>query len=488
MAHKTYSRREFIKMSSAVLGAGLLSACGGGGSSSIITTPGTTPGDGNNTGGGTAPPTGQIRIKPQNRALVYIMLSGGNDSFNMLIPNSAAAYTSYQRTRSNLAIPQARLLPLQGFTDSKAQSFALHPAMPKTQQLFNNKQLAFIANCGPLIEPVTKQAYMNNTANLPIGLMSHADQIRHWQTGNAGERVKHGWFGRYADVLQANKADTQLPMNISLSGSNIMQNGQKTFSYAIDKQGSSGLIVKEKDSRFSAEQQALNAALLTGFNTVLNRNYNNAFQQTYTAMTRHAQAYHEAFKSALAQVQVDTTFASSELSQQLKMAARSIAASSRMGMPQQTFFIEYLGWDHHDELLNNHQKMLGVLDNALSEFNTALQELNVADKTVTLVGSDFGRSLTSNGNGTDHGWGGNVMVMGNAVQGGKVFGDYPELTLESDLDVGGGVLIPTTSTDEIFAELSQWFGVEKADLTTLFPNLAKFYNPNSTQLPLGFLA
>ena len=471
----TLSRRNFLKLSGSALGSGMLSACG---SSTNAGTP--------SLGSGIATPGGPLQIKPQNKALVFILLAGGNDSFNMLVPTTAAAYRAYQQSRTNLALDKSDLLALNGFTDAGGTQFGLHPSMTKVQQLFQQKKLSFIANCGPLVKPTSKTDFQNST-DLPIGLMSHADQIRHWQTATPNQRGKYGWFGRYADHLQANKSNEQLAMNISLSGSNTLQNGQDTVAYSIESQGSVGLVVKEKDPTFSPGQQALNNALLGSINTMLDTRYHDPFMQTYVGMMQHAQAYHEQFQKAVGGVQSHTAFSDTSLSKQLNMVARTIAASEALGLPQQTFFIEYLGWDHHDELLNNHSRMLKILSDGLGEFDAALQALKVANKTITFTGSDFGRTLTSNGNGTDHGWGGNIMVMGDAIDGGKVFGEYPSLALNNKRDAGDGVLIPTTSTDEIFAELSMWFGVERTSLNTLFPNLGNFYNTQSQASPLGFI-
>ena len=162
----------------------------------------------------------------------------------------------------------------------------------------------------------------------------------------------------------------------------------------------------------------------------------------------------------------------------------------RLGQQQQTFFLRYIGWDHHDELLVNHERMLGVLSRALGEFQGAVDELGLADKVVTFTGSDFGRTLTSNGNGTDHGWGGNTLVMGNPVAGGKVLGQYPTLNIGSSnpLDIGDGVLIPTTSTDQLYAELSSWFGVDNPSLDKLFPNLKYFVKKADMGSSLGAIA
>lgn len=149
----------------------------------------------------------------------------------------------------------------------------------------------------------------------------------------------------------------------------------------------------------------------------------------------------------------------------------------------------------HDELIDNQRDLLAVVDEALGKFYLALEQLGVTDQVTTFSLSEFSRTLTSNGNGTDHAWGSNVFVMGGAVKGKQIYGQYPSLALSNDnwnsdtnpLDVGGGVFLPTTSTDEYFAELALWYGVPKSDLALLFPNIGYFYNPMSGTSPIGFL-
>lgn len=490
MKQKNITRRQFLHTSGVVMvGAStVLAGCGGGSSKKPEPTPPTPP----------APPTpppppvdNEINITPQNKSLVFIMLDGGNDSFNMLVPTTTAAYNDYKNSRGDLAIGKSSLLPLANFKDSKGKDFGLHPSLPKTKALFEQNKLAFVANIAPIVEPVTKAEFSAGSKPLPVGLMSHSDQFKHWQTSRPSERINDGWFGTFADILQKDKADNAISMNISLAGSNIMQNGKEAREYAVTDKGSVGLNVKRTDK---PQLVALNNVLMGGFDRMLAADYDSAFDTTYIDGIRHAQAQHETFKAAIDKITLSTNFKSSDgkespLAAQLKIVAKSIAAAPTLGLSQQTFFVRYIGWDHHSELLSNHQRMLGVLDDALSAFQLALTELGVADKTLTFTGSDFGRSLTSNGNGTDHGWGGNTLIMGNDVNGGKVYGTYPELTLGSanPLDVGGGVMIPTTATDELYAELAVWFGVEKSDLPKLFPNLGNFYDNNQAQLPLGVI-
>jgi uncharacterized protein (DUF1501 family) len=165
-----------------------------------------------------------------------------------------------------------------------------------------------------------------------------------------------------------------------------------------------------------------------------------------------------------------------------------IALRGQLGLRRQTIFISHGGWDHHGELLDSQAEMLDLLDPALLAFQRALEQLGLQDSVITFSASDFGRTLRSNGNGTDHAWGGNALIMGGPVQGGRIYGSFPDLALESNNDTGyGGRLIPTTSVDQFLAEMLRWFGVPAANMSYVLPNIANFYNVNSSSLPIGFL-
>ena len=185
---------------------------------------------------------------------------------------------------------------------------------------------------------------------------------------------------------------------------------------------------------------------------------------------------------------IATAFSGNRFSQALKQIARVIGARDALGASRQTYFVNVGGWDHHDEVLDNQAAMLPMISKGLAEFRDALVELGVFDDVTTFTTSDFGRTLTSNGRGSDHGWGGHHIVMGGAVNGGTIYGRYPELSMSSPLDVGRGVYAPTTSIDEYFAELATWFGVAASDLDRVLPNVRSFYTPGSPDLPIGFLS
>ncbi len=420
------------------------------------------------------------------KALVCIFQAGGNDSFNMLIPSQGDAYTEYAFTRSNLAIPQDQLRSLQQL-NTGGQSFGVHPALTPVQELFNDGKLSFITNVGTLIKPTTKEDFFEDNIDLPLGLFSHADQIQQWQTSLPHQRSSAtGWGGKVADLIRDMNSNDQVSMNVSLSGTNVFQTGEETIEYAIDAySGSIGIDGYGVED----EWDVFNIMRTKAIDRLIDHEYQDIFKKTYVDVIKRSRDGHKMFTGAIESVGgVATEFSDNYVSQSFAMIARTIAAREALGMKRQIFYVNFGGWDHHDELLNNQFGMFTVMGNALAEFNQALVELNISDCVTTFSISEFGRTLTSNGNGTDHAWGGNVMVMGGSqLNGGQIFGEYPSLALQTSIELGDGVLVPALSTDQYFAELARWFGVSDGELSTIFPNLENFYSIGSNTMPIGFL-
>ena len=415
------------------------------------------------------------------RALVCILLAGGNDSFNMLLPNDADQFAEYASLRSDLALPQSQLLPLAGAT-SEGRNFALHPGMPEVQSLYASGDLAMIANVGTLIEPVDAAA-IESGARIPLGLASHADQIAQWQTALPDTRSAQGWGGRIADLLGNQNAANGISMSISLSGTNLFQAGQDTVEYAIspDGNGAQGIFGYNDGSDFEEFRR------LT-IDGMLDVTHSNLLRREYAERLRRSITSQSVFTAALEQSNVALPeFSANPFSRALRQIARTIAARNELGACRQTFFVLAGGWDHHDDVIDNQARMLPIISRGLSEFRDALTAINVFDKVTTFTSSDFARTLTSNGKGSDHGWGGHHMVMGGAVNGGQIYGDYPLLSANSPLDVGRGVYVPTLSIDSYFAELALWLGVSATELDRVLPNVGRFYSPGSSSPPLGFL-
>ena len=417
------------------------------------------------------------------KALVCIFQSGGNDSFNMLMPLVQSEYDNYATTRSNLAIPRQEILPLQ-VANQPGREFGVHPSMAGVQSLFDQGDLALLTNVGTLLRPTSRDDYYDYM-NLPLGLYSHADQIQQWQTGLPNQRATKGWGGKVADLIRDMNADNGISMNISLSGTNVFQTGNETIEYAIDPyDGSVGIYGHGP----AEEWDVFNRVRTEAIDGMIEAEYQNVFRQTYVDVIRRSRDAHVLFQEALESAPpLSSTFTDNYISKSFEMIARTIAARDALGMKRQIFFINFGGWDHHDEVLDNQLGMLNVLSTGMREFQDAMVELSLQDCVTTFSVSEFGRTLTSNGNGTDHAWGGNVMVMGGAVNGGNMFGTYPDLALNGPRIVSDGVVIPELSTDEYFAELALWFGVSRSDLPDILPNLGEFYDTGSTDLPIGFL-
>jgi len=415
------------------------------------------------------------------KAMVCLLLEGGADSFNMLIPRSNTEYNEYAISRSNLAIPQNELLPITPLNNDGSQ-YGLHPAMPQIQSLFNSGEMSFMSNIGTLVEPVTKEEFWDGSVPLPLGLFSHSDQIQQWQNGRPHERTPIGWGGRISDIMTPGNPNQTVPMSVSLSGNNVFQHGVGTIEFVINQNGSVGIY------GYGEDDWHYNTVKTASINAMFAQQHSDPYKSTYINTLKNANNAGIEFREAIENVaEFSTEFSNTPLSRKFEMIAKTIAAREDLGFEKQIFFVRFSGWDHHDDVLNEMNLMLPELDAAFAEFNSVMNELGTNNDVTTFSMSDFGRTLTSNGDGTDHAWGGNTMVMGGSVNGQYRFGEFPSLQLNSPLDVGDGVLIPQISTDEYFAEIAMWFGVENEDISTIFPNLSNFYDINSGMPPIGFL-
>lgn len=418
------------------------------------------------------------------RALVCLFLNGGWDSFNILVPRGASEYAEYAGIRQDLALAQGALLPITPLNVS-SPLLGVHPGMPEIQALFEAGNAAFVANVGTLVQPVTKAEYEAGS-NLPLGLFSHSDQTEQWQSSLPDTRSAVGWAGRMADLLKQLNSIDKVSMNISLSGTNVWQSGQTIFEYAITEDGAVG----PNGYNFNyQEYQEVMQPRSAAIDSQLGLHYSNLFAQAFAKTKKDAFDAYELFAGATSgALPGNPTFPGTMLGRQLEMVAKSIAGRTALGATRQTYFINFGGWDHHDEVLVNQGTMLPVVSQAIGAFFNALTLLGMQDQVTLFTASDFGRTLTSNGRGSDHAWGGNQLVVGGGVNGRNIYGSYPTLYEDNPLDVGRGRLIPTTSVDAFFAEMALWLGVSKASLPLVLPNITRFYNLNDVNWPLGFLA
>lgn len=408
------------------------------------------------------------------KSLVCVFLFGGNDSYNMLVPRSDAEYNVYAASRQNLAILQEDLLPLNPVTPGNAQ-FGVHPSMTTVQALFENGHAAFLSNVGPLVEPTTKTQYLDGSVALPPQLFSHNDQQDQWLSLKGDSTSASGWAGRIADLIRMNVVDQQMATNASLFGNTLFQSAEDTIAYVM---GPTGPIQFQgfADTGFLLEQRL-------AFERILAAQYATVYERGFAEIQQRAVDSADLVSGAIADAPIlGTLFPESPLGQQLQTVAELIAVRDQLQMQRQIFFVATGGFDSHDDQNLNQPGLLAGVSDAMSAFYDATIELGVADSVTSFTQSDFARTLTSNGDGSDHAWGGVQLIVGDAVLGRDIYGTYPVLQIDGDDDVGGGRMIPTTSADQYAATLARWFGIDDADLRTVAPAIDNF-----AQRDLGFL-
>jgi uncharacterized protein (DUF1501 family) len=400
------------------------------------------------------------------RALVCVFLFGGNDSYNMVVPRSNAEYNVYAASRQNMAIARQDLLPINPITPD-GTAYGLHPSMPGLQGLFESNRVAFINNIGPLLQPTTRAEYVSQSVPLPPQLFSHNDQQDQWQTLKGSNVSKTGWAGRIADMIRMNVANQQLATNVSLSGNTLLQSADETNAYVM---GSNGPIAFQGfgDAGIFLEQR-------NAIESIIDANYDTIYERAFAAIQKRAVAIADLVGGALAGAPaLSTLFPQSQLGAQLQTVAQMISVRDTLQMERQIFFVAAGGFDSHDDQVANQPGLIGGVSDAMTAFYNATVELGIADSVTSFTQSDFARTLTSNGDGTDHAWGGIQLVVGDAVRGRDMYGIYPGLALNGPDDVGGGRLIPTTSADQYAATLAKWFGIANADLDMVAPNIDNF--------------
>ncbi len=470
------TRREFLGNAccAAVGATGLLSALGSLRLMGAAASPANGP---------QLPSTAGAPIASDYKALVCLFLNGGNDANNLIIP-LGSGYAAYDAARSNLALPQASVLPFTPRT-TDGRSWGLHPSVSELHALFNSGKMALLANAGTLVYPTTKSQYNARSVPLPPQLFSHSDQQVQWQHSVPDKPTTTGWGGRTADLLNAFNTSDQISMSISLAGKNTFQVGARVSQYAIGTGGAVSL------SGSTSSATSLDGIRFKAQKDIFAQSQSTLFETAFASATGDAIVSADLLNTVLAaSPAITTVFPNTSAGNQLKMAARLIGASPTLGLKRQVFFVQLGGWDTHaaqlvntDPVNGTHAGLLAQISQAVNAFYNATIELGVANQVTTFTASDFGRTYRSNGDGSDHGWGSHHFIVGGAVNGTNLYGKMPTLTVSGPDDTTQGRWIPTTSVDEYAATLATWFGVSPTDLPTVLPNIGRFAKPN-----LGFLS
>jgi uncharacterized protein (DUF1501 family) len=405
---------------------------------------------------------------PDYRALVCVFLFGGNDSNNTIIPMDDTNYKAYMSIRQNLALTGSSLTST--VYSLAGAPYAFHAKLPDLANLFSTRELAVVANVGSLIQPMTRSTYQSQAAALPSNLFSHLDQQLQWQSSVAQGTSTSGWAGRAADYVASQKMNsTGFPSNMSVAGNVLFGVGTSTELVTLTP----GQTLQLAGFSTSAVSQSRWNAL----NNLLSLPSGLSLAQAANGTLAHSITDAASLTAALAQVPaLKTVFPNTSLGGQLKQVAQVIQVQAQLGMRRQIFFASLGGFDTHTNEINTHVSLYPQVNDALVAFYKATQELQMADNVTTFTESEFNRTFQpTSGAGADHGWGSHHMVLGGAVQGGQIYGQFPTFQLggPSDTDTRGR-WIPTTSIDQYGATLASWFGIPDAELSSMFPNLANF--------------
>ena len=400
------------------------------------------------------------------KALVCIFLVGGNDSLNMLIPMGGDSLQFYQQARQDLAVADA--LPLKPMREVE-DGIGLPPSMSALLPLFEQRKLAVVSAVGSLVQPTTKAEYLSGSIIKPQHLFSHNDQQDTWMRGREPQIISRGWGAQMLELLYQ---QPDFASCISLAGSNLWQSGELISPFGLTHGGVPELqATRRSDVRSNVLRQATQA-LLTGQTHPLGSHYaqlnNNAIERS--AIMRQA--------LKLAPDFTDVFPSGNTLAAQLRKVAQIISARDSLNVGRQVFFVRMGGFDTHGDQQRLHPILLGRVAEAMAAFQQAMDDSGNSNNVTSFTMSDFGRTLSTNGDGTDHGWAGHQLVMGGAVKGGDIFGAVPQQKLGGERDVGAGRIIPEFANEQYFATLAQWFGLSAAQCLQLFPNLKNFNQAN----------
>lgn len=415
------------------------------------------------------------------KALVCVFLNGGSDMHNWVVPVDATGYAAYAAARADLTWPLARLQAIATTGQASGRSFAMPVELAPLTKWYSAGKAAIVANVGPLERPISKAEYQAGVG-LPRKLFSHNDQASTWQSLSA-EGAQSGWGGRMGDLLMSANAYPVFTA-VSATGNAVFLAGRSVTQFQVGAEGPLSVNGLNASSVFGATRAP--AALAR----TLSPTTNDPLLAEYTRVLQRGVGANALLQTSLGGGSVPDVPATTvpngggtlplsnvALARQLRTVLQMIAANQALGMRRQVFMVSMGGFDTHANQMRDQPGHMAQVAGALDYFLSSLSTLGLMNNVTLFTASDFGRTLVSNGDGSDHGWGSHQFVAGGAVRGGRMVGQFPDHTSGSPDDVGSGRLLPSLSVSQLAASLGGWMGLTTAEQTLVLPNLGSFSSP-----------
>lgn len=420
------------------------------------------------------------------RALVCLYMSGGSDSHNWVVPIDTTGYNQYANARRELAWRQDALLPITCTSQANGRAFGMPTELTALRDLYEAGDAAILANVGPLTRPITKTEFNNGVA-LPSKLFSHNDQACTWQSLSP-EGARSGWGGRMGDVLAAGNQNPVFTA-ISVTGNAVFLSGNQVVQYQVGTEGPISVRALGANSVFysGTAPAVLRKTITAPGLSDIQFEYAKVMQRSLDAGSKLQTALSGVSVPSIPRTTIPlssgtTTLDTDPLAKQLQMVAKLVAAGQSLGMRRQVFMVSMGGFDSHANQMRDQPSLMSRVALSVSYFMSALAAVGLQDRVTLFTASDFGRTLTTNGQGSDHGWGSHHFVVGGAVKGRNIYGNFPVTALGTPEDVGSGRLLPTTSVTQHAATLGRWMGLSDTELLAALPGLDQFTTRN-----LGYL-
>jgi len=410
------------------------------------------------------------------KAVVFVNLEGGIDSYNMLMPQSQCSgtggkdlYMDYRAVRGELALERNDMLPINVSSSVQpCKMFGIHPSMTVAQQLYNDKDLVFLANIGVLQEYVNATNWWQKTTktqlfahNIQQDEISFVDIFR--------QAAGFGVCGRMADMSRnaGFKAGST-----SVSGVAEALVSKLTPLFVVDPYGIEKInpIPWAKDIIGSIKR--LNKVERIG---------SSIYGETWSDMLLRALGENQLLYDAFTESSLNATFNEDNyLSLQFEAVSKLIKSRNVRGVDRDVFYVETGGFDTHANMISELADRGDEINDALGSFVTEMKAQGRWNDVVLIFVSEFARTLIPNtSSGSDHAWGGNYWVAGGSVTGGKVLGKFiSDYTENSPLILNPGIVIPTTSWEQVWEPIAKWYGITKeSDMDYVLPSRNKFAGP-----------